>query len=200
MLRRQPCGDGGTRDRRLFAPGRTSTRREGGGARVAAMRERIKDQPALQPLPLKKAAARAGVRTDQSRRAASVSFSCAASRRSPTSGASSLPRPQYLEARPGADAVPCRTRNRLSFATSETVQRTMAAKLPPLHQTGCANLLHPALRLACSGSNPISPDQADRLLKKVKPDALARASGFESVIRPRSTINTQESINGQGVR
>ena len=35
-----------------------------------------------------------------------------------------------------------------SFATSETVQRTMAAKLPPLHQTGCANLLHPALRLA----------------------------------------------------
>ena len=38
--------------------------------------------------------------------------------------------------------------DRLSFATSETVQRTMAAKLPPLHQTGCANLLHPALRLA----------------------------------------------------
>ena len=34
------------------------------------------------------------------------------------------------------------------FATSETVQRTMAAKLPPLHQAGCANLLHPALRLA----------------------------------------------------
>ena len=53
-----------------------------------------------------------------------------------------------FEARPGADLVPCRTRNRLSFATSETVQRTMAAKLPPLHQTGCANLLHPALRLA----------------------------------------------------
>ena len=42
-----------------------------------------------------------------------------------------LPRPQYLEARPGADPVPGRTRNRLSFATSETVQRTMAAKLPP---------------------------------------------------------------------
>ena len=46
------------------------------------------------------------------------------------------------------DPVPSRTRNGLSFTTSETVQRTMAAKLPPLHQTACANLLHPALRLA----------------------------------------------------
>ena len=62
------AGDGGTRDRRLYssAPGwaKHAGEGEGGGARVAAMR---KNQGwwALQPLPLKKAAARAGVRTDQ---------------------------------------------------------------------------------------------------------------------------------------
>ena len=102
---------------------------------------------ALQPLPLKKAAARAGVRTDQAG-ARLPSVSLARRREGRQRVGPRLPRPQYLEARRGRTPSPCRTRNRLSFATSETVQRTMAAKLPPLHQTGCANLLHPALRLA----------------------------------------------------
>ena len=50
-----------------IAPGRAkhAGEGEGGGARVAAMRERVQGRRALQPLPLKKAAARAGVRTDQ---------------------------------------------------------------------------------------------------------------------------------------
>ena len=108
------------------------------------------------PYRLSKQIARAGLRTDQAG-ARLPSVSLARRREGRQRVGPRLPRPQYLEARPGADPVPCRTRNRLSFATSETVQRTMAAKLPPLHQTGCANLLHPALRLACSGSNPISP-------------------------------------------
>ena len=103
---------------------------------------------ALQPLPLKKAAARAGVRTDQAGARLPSGTPLARRREGRQRVGPRLPRPQYLEARPRADPVPCRTRNRLSFATSETVQRTMAAKLPPLHQTGCANLLHPALRLA----------------------------------------------------
>ena len=132
-----------------IAPGRAkhAGEGEGGGARVAAMREGIEGRRALQPLPLKKAAARAGVRTDQAG-ARLPSVSLARRREGRQRVGPRLPRPQYLEARPRADPVPCRTRNRLSFATSETVQRTMAAKLPPLHQTGCANLLHPALRLA----------------------------------------------------
>ena len=85
---------------------------------------------ALQPLPLKKAAARAGIRTDQAG-ARLPSVSLARRREGRQRVGPPLPRPQYLEARPGAESVPGRTRNRRSFATSETVQRTMAAQLPP---------------------------------------------------------------------
>ena len=149
LLRRQPCGDGGTRDRRLYRAGAGRARRGRRRRRRPRRRHARKNQGrrALQPLPLKKAAARAGVRTDQAG-ARLPSVSLARRREGRQRVGPRLPRPQYLEARPGADPVPGRTRNRLSFATSETVQRTMAAKLPPLHQTGCANLLHPVLRLA----------------------------------------------------
>ena len=149
------------RDRRLYRAGAGQAR--GGRRRRRRPRRRHarknQGRRALQPLPLKKAAARAGVRTDQAG-ARLPSVSLARRREGRQRVGPRLPRPQYLEARPGADPVPCRTRNRLSFATSETVQRTMAAKLPPLHQTGCANLLHPALSgspTGLSGSNPISP-------------------------------------------
>ena len=73
-----------------IAPGRAkhAGEGEGGGVRVAAMREN-QGRRALQPLPLKKSSCPSRCSDRSSRRAASVSFSCAASRRSPTSGASS---------------------------------------------------------------------------------------------------------------
>ena len=149
LLRRQPCGAGGTRDRRLYRAGAGQARRRQEKAAARASPPCAEDQGRRprQPLSLKEAAARAGVRTDQAG-ARLPSVSLARRREGRRRVGPRLPRPQYLEARPRADSVPGRPRNRLSFATSETVQRTMAAKLPPLHQTGCANLLHPALRLA----------------------------------------------------
>ena len=44
LLRRQPCGDGATRDRRLYRAGAAQARRgrRSGGARLAAMREKIR--------------------------------------------------------------------------------------------------------------------------------------------------------------
>ena len=130
-----------------IAPGRAkhAGEGEGGGARVAAMRK-IKAGGRSSPYRLRKQLPEPvfgqikqarGFRQFLLRGVEKVANEWASSA-SPT----------ISEARPGADFVPCRTRNGLSFATSETVQRTMAAKLPPLHQTGCANLLHPALRLA----------------------------------------------------
>ena len=85
---------------------------------------------ALRPLPLKKAAARAGVRTDQAgARLPSVSLARRREGRQRVRlvclahGISKLAqgRTQCLAA----------LRNRLSFTTLETVQRTMAAKLRP---------------------------------------------------------------------
>ena len=112
---------------------------------------------ALQPLPLKKAAARAGVRTDQAG-ARLPSVSLARRREGRQRVGPRLPRPQYLEARPGADPVPGRTRNRLSSATSETVQRTMAAKLPPnLTSNRMREFAASGSPTGLSGSNPISP-------------------------------------------
>ena len=74
-----------------IAPGRAkhAGEGEGGGARVAAMRERIKAGGHSSPYRLKESSCPSQCSDRSSRRAASVSFSCAASRRSPTSGASS---------------------------------------------------------------------------------------------------------------
>ena len=85
-----------------------------------------------------------------------------------------------------------------SFATSETVQRTMAAKLPPLHQTGCANLLHPSSPTGLSGSNPISPGLSRQAPRKGK----ARRAGTRIGLRKcdRSKINHQHSGEHQWTR
>ena len=49
-------------------------------------------------------------------------------------------------------------RNRLSFATSKTVQRTMAAKLPPnLTSNRMREFAASGSPTGLSGSNPISP-------------------------------------------
>ena len=88
-LRRQPCGDGGTRDRRLHRAGAGEARRgrRRRRRRVAAMRERIKagGTPAR---PLKKQLPE--LVFGQIKQARGFrQLLCAASRRSPTSGASS---------------------------------------------------------------------------------------------------------------
>ena len=142
-----------------IAPGRAKHAGEGEGGRAARRRHARKNQGrrALQPLPLKKAAARAGVRTDQAG-ARLPSVSLARRREGRQRVGPRLPRPQYLEARPGADPVPGCTRNRLSFATSETVQRTMAAKLPPnLTSNRMREFAASGSPTGLSGSNPISP-------------------------------------------
>ncbi len=152
-------GDGGTRDRRLYRAGAGQARRGRRRRRRPRRRHARKNQGrrALQPLPLKKAAARAGVRTDQAG-ARLPSVSLARRREGRQRVGPRLPRPQYLEARPGADPVPGRTRNRLSFATSETVQRTMAAKLPPnLTSNRMREFAASGSPTGLSGSNPISP-------------------------------------------
>ena len=73
-----------------IAPGRAkhAGEGEGGGARVAAMREKIKAGGHASPYRLRKQLPNRCL-DRSSRRAASVSSSCAASRRSPLSGASS---------------------------------------------------------------------------------------------------------------
>ena len=132
-------------------------RREGeGGAPASPPCAKNQGRRALQPLPLKKAAARAGVRTDQAG-ARLPSVSLARRREGRQRVGPRLPRPQYLEARPGGPR-PCCTRNRLSFATSETVQRTMAAKLPPnLTSNRMREFAASGSPTGLSGSNPISP-------------------------------------------
>ena len=98
IRRRRPYSDGGTRDRRLIAPGRPSTREgEGGGARVAAMRERMKAGGHSSPYRLRKQLPEPVF--GQIKQVRFVSFSCAASRRSQRVGPRSSP--TISEARPG---------------------------------------------------------------------------------------------------
>ena len=85
-----------------IAPGRAkhAGEGEGGGARVAAMRETLEAGGHSNPLPTRRKQLPEPVsRHRSSKRAASVSFSCAASRRS-QGVMPRLPRPQYLDARP----------------------------------------------------------------------------------------------------
>ena len=98
LLRRQPYGDGGTRDRRLYRAGAGQARRGRRRRRRPRRRHARKNQGrrALQPLPLKKAAARAGVRTDQAG-ARLPSVSLARRREGRQRVGPRLPRPQYLK-------------------------------------------------------------------------------------------------------
>jgi transposase len=92
------CSDanlGALEDREIdgyIAPGRAkhAGEGEGGGARVAAMREKIKAGGHVSPYRLRKKSCPSRCSDRSSTRAAFVSSCCAASRRSPPSGASSV--------------------------------------------------------------------------------------------------------------
>ena len=86
-----------------IAPGRAKhAGKEKAAASTSPPCAKDQGRRALQPLPLKKAAARAGVRTDQAG-ARLPSVSLARRREGRQRVGPRLPRPQYLEARPGAD-------------------------------------------------------------------------------------------------
>ena len=142
-----------------IAPGRAkhAGEGEGGGARVAAMRERIKAGGHSSPYRLRKQLPEPVFGQIKQARGFRQ-FLLRGVEKVANEWGLRLPRPQYLEARPGADPVPGCTRNRLSFATSETVQRTMAAKLPPnLTSNRMREFAASGSPTGLSGSNPISP-------------------------------------------
>ncbi len=142
-----------------IAPGRAkhAGEGEGGGARVAAMRERIKAGGHSSPYRLRKQLPEPVFGQIKQARGFRQFLLRGVEKVANEWGLVCLAH-NILKARPGADPVPGRTRNRLSFATSETVQRTMAAKLPPnLTSNRMREFAASGSPTGLSGSNPISP-------------------------------------------
>ena len=125
-----------------IAPGRAkhAGEGEGGGARVAAMRERIKAGGHSSPYRLRKQLPEPVFGQIKQARGFRQFLLRGVEKVANEWGLVCLAHNILKLA--GADPVPGRTRNRLSFATSETVQRTMAAKL---HQP----YIKPDARICC---------------------------------------------------
>ena len=141
-----------------IAPGRAkhAGEGEGGGARVAAMREKIKAGGHSSPYRLRKQLPEPVFGQIKQARGFRQFLLRGVEKVANEWGLVCLAHNILKLAQGGP--VPGRTRNRLSFATSETVQRTMAAKLPPnLTSNRMREFAASGSPTGLSGSNPIPP-------------------------------------------